>query len=77
MKEEEVIAQEQALGASADEAVWTANNIDRHYMESGLLYGPAASIACVEGEYGSTPASETVAITQEEYEAAELREWTD
>lgn len=77
MTKEELIAQETALGASGEEAEWTARNIEAHWLLDGLLYGRAASTACPEGEYGSTPASETVAITQEEYEAAELREWID
>ena len=75
MTTEEVIAQEMALGASADEAEWTAARLQERYVKKGLLWGRAASEAYPQGEYGSTPASDTVRITQEEYEAAELREW--
>jgi hypothetical protein len=77
MTQEEVQEQERSLGASGQEASWTARNVQAHYTNNGLLYGRAASEVCPEGEYGSTPASETVAISQEEYEAAELREWKD
>jgi hypothetical protein len=76
MTEKEFLDVEQALGADEEELAFQRRTF-RRWRQAGRLYGRAYSIACVDGEYGSTPINQTLAITKEEFEAARKAEWTD
>lgn len=76
MTEKEFLDSEQALGADEEELAFQRRAF-RRWRNEGRLYGKAHSVACVEGEFGSTPIGQTLAITKEEFEAAQKAEWTD
>jgi hypothetical protein len=76
MTEEEFIEDEIGHGADAEEVAYQRKAF-RRWLDQGLLYGKAWSVACPQGEYGSTPLRSALAITKEEFEAAEDAEWSD
>jgi hypothetical protein len=72
----ELIASEIHAGGEPEEAEQTA----RHYdgmLERGYLFGWAYSYIEPDGELGSTHRSTVRPITEQEFEAARERGWTD
>lgn len=76
MTEDDLLESERVLGADEEELVYTLRNF-RRAETFGCVFGKAYSMACPEGEYGSTPVSDATLITQEEFQEAKRREWSD
>lgn len=76
MTMEEIMEEELALGASAEEWEYTRKTMEAQLAE-GFFWGKAYSVACVDGEYGLTPLRTAQAITEQEFENARSAEWRD
>ncbi len=76
MTEQEFLESERKYGADQEELDYQQKAF-RRWLHAGLLYGMAYSIACVQGELGSTPIREATLITQEAFEQAKQKDWSD
>lgn len=74
--EEEFLAEERRLGADEEELEMQRRAF-RRWTAQGLLWTKAYSVACPDGEYGTTPLREAIVLTKEEFELAQLADWTD
>lgn len=71
---EEFLEQERSLGADEVELHFQSKAWDR-WIADGLLYGHCYSVACIQGEYGSTPRNTTTKISKDEFERARASDW--
>lgn len=71
---EEGIAASIRCGADEEEAAWEARWSAAQHAE-GFRFGIAYSVACPEGELGSTHIVDMVPITKEVFEAAQANGW--
>lgn len=76
MTEKEFSDSEAALGAFLEELDFAVKQF-RRWTARGWLYGKCYSVACISGEYGTTPSDQAAAITKEDFEAARQQDWND